>query len=295
MTLKTVLALHPAHREDIGDLVTRAPMQGPQSGVSADPFIFLAHHGPQIYPPNNRGLPFGPHPHRGFETVTFILDGELTHSDSFGHVSNIKSGGVQWMTAGAGIEHAELSPDAFKRAGGPLEILQLWVNLPRRLKFAKPRYQGLQRDAIPVIEADGGKARVQLISGEWQGIKGPVDSITGNFMTTVEANAGAKLSFGGLEGRSIFFYLVSGAAHVNGRDVSEHHLAQFSHSGDEVVIEATSDARILFGHGDPIREPIVAHGPFVMNTVDEIRQAITDYQSGKFGFVRDGRFAGPTS
>ncbi|HEV7694527.1 MAG TPA: pirin family protein [Hyphomonadaceae bacterium] len=285
MTLKNVLAVHPSRREDIGDLVTRASMQGPQSGVQVDPFIFLAHHGPQVYPPNNRGLPFGPHPHRGFETVTFILEGELTHSDSGGHVSTIGAGGVQWMTAGSGLVHAELSPDTFRRNGGPLEILQLWVNLPARLKFTSPRYQGLQGAQIPKVETSGGKASLALIAGQWNGATGPVESITGNFMSVIDAKAGASLSFDGLEGRSIFLYVVSGAVRVNGRDAAEHTLVQLSRSGDQLALEATSGVRLLFGHGQPIHEPVVAHGPFVMNTVEEIRQAIVDYQAGKFGFV----------
>ena len=115
---RSVLRQHPAHRDDIGDLVTRRPVPGP--GIEQiDPFLFLNHHGPQTYPPNNRGLPFGPHPHRGFETVTFILEGELAHNDSGGGESIIRAGGVQWMTAGSGLIHAELSPESFKRAGGP--------------------------------------------------------------------------------------------------------------------------------------------------------------------------------
>jgi quercetin 2,3-dioxygenase len=284
MTLKNVVGLHPSHRDDIADLVTRRPVPGPKVG-QVDPFLFLNHHGPQIYPPNNRGLPFGPHPHRGFETVTFILEGELMHRDSGGHESVIRAGGVQWMTAGSGLVHAELSPEAFKRAGGPLEILQLWVNLPSRLKMTRPRYQGLQANEIPVIEATDGKARIALISGSWQGVTGPVESITGNFMTTIDAKSGAKLEFDGLKGRNVFLYLVSGSLRVNGRDVAQHHLVELSLAGDQLVLEATSDARLVFGHGQPIDEPVVAHGPFVMNTVDEIRQAIVDYQAGKFGGV----------
>ncbi|HSO06022.1 MAG TPA: pirin family protein, partial [Pelomicrobium sp.] len=155
MTARTLRRLHPAHRDDIGDLVTRRPLPGPGL-AQIDPFLFLNHHGPQTYAPGNVGLPFGPHPHRGFETVTFILAGELAHRDSAGHESVIAAGGTQWMTAGRGIVHAELSPETFKRRGGALEILQLWVNLPARLKFTAPRYVGLQRDAIPAVaSADG--------------------------------------------------------------------------------------------------------------------------------------------
>ena len=284
MRQKSILALHASHRDDIADLVTRRPVPGPRV-QQVDPFLFLNHHGPQVYPRNNRGLPFGPHPHRGFETVTFILEGELMHRDSAGYESVIRAGGVQWMTAGSGLVHAELSPEDFKRDGGPLEILQLWVNLPARLKFTPPRYQGLQADAIPQIELAGGLARMAVIAGEWGGVTGPVDSITGNFMSTIEAQPNARIDVGGLSTRNVFLYVVSGQARVNGRDVAQHTLVELDLAGDRLEIEVQTATRLLFGHGAPINEPVIAHGPFVMNTVDEIRQAIVDYQSGKFGFV----------
>ncbi len=284
MTLKAIRALHASHRDDIGDLVTRRPVPGPRV-QQVDPFLFLNHHGPQVYPRNNRGLPFGPHPHRGFETVTFILEGELMHRDSAGYESVIRAGGVQWMTAGSGLVHAELSPEDFKRNGGPLEILQLWVNLPARLKFVAPRYQGLQADAIPQLEIADDLARMALIAGEWDGAKGPVESITGNFMSTIEASPGGRIDVGGLAARNVFLYVVSGQVRVNGREVAQHTLVELDLAGDRIEIEAQTPARFLFGHGAPINEPVIAHGPFVMNTVDEIRQAIVDYQAGKFGFV----------
>jgi len=284
MAHKTVLGIHSSHRDDIADLVTRRPLPGPRV-QQVDPFLFLNHHGPQVYPPNNRGLPFGPHPHRGFETVTFILEGELMHRDSGGHESIIRAGGVQWMTAGAGLVHAELSPDAFRRAGGSLQILQLWVNLPARLKMTTPNYQGMQANQIPSIEVSDGKASVHLISGAWNDRAGPIQSITGNFMTTIDARPGAKLEFDRLERRNVFLYVVSGDVRINGLDVPQHNLVELDLDGGELTIEAVTAARLLFGHGDPINEPVVAHGPFVMTTVDEIRQAIVDYQAGKFGAV----------
>ena len=284
MTQKTIVGLHPSHRDDIADLVTRRPVPGPKVS-QIDPFLFLNHHGPQVYPPNNRGLPFGPHPHRGFETVTFILEGELMHRDSGGHESVIRAGGVQWMTAGSGLVHAELSPDGFKRAGGPLEILQLWVNLPSRLKMTRPRYQGLQGDAFPVVDAAGGKARVSVVSGAWGGAAGPIESITGNFMSVITASAGAQLAFDNLAGRNVFLYVVSGRIRNNGVEVGEHHLVELDTAGDTLAMEAASDARLLFGHGDPINEPVASYGPFVMNTPDEIRAAIADYQAGRKGEV----------
>lgn len=276
---RAVLSVHPAHRDDIGDLVTRRPVPGP--GVeNVGAFLFLNHHGPQTYPPNNRGLPFGPHPHRGFETVTFILEGELAHTDSAGHESVIRAGGVQWMTAGRGIVHAEVSPEAFRREGGRLEILQLWVNLPARLKMTAPLYVGVQADGIPAITAEG--TTVHLVSGEWQRRKGVIESLTGVFLSWVEAQPGARVTFDRLSGRDVFLYAVRGGIEVAGRQVPQFHLARLS-EGDSVTITATEPALFLFGHADPIPEAVVAHGPFVMNSMEEIRQAFADYQAGKFG------------
>jgi len=279
MTSRTVTRLHPAIRDDIGDLVTHRPLPGPQIG-NVGAFLFLNHHGPQLYPPDNRGLPFGPHPHRGFETVTFILEGELAHTDSAGHESVIREGGVQWMTAGSGIVHAEVSPADFRRHGGPMEILQLWVNLPARLKMTSPRYVGLQAEAIPVIEAD--HARIHLVAGEHGGQRGPVDSISGVFMAWIEARPGAELVFKGLRGRDVFLYATRGAIEVAGTRVPQFNLAELGEGGT-VTIAAHEPALFLFGHADPIDEPIAAHGPFVMNSIEEIRQAYVDYQAGKFG------------
>lgn len=282
MSLKTVLAVHPAHRDDIGDLVTRRPLPGPRV-PQVSPFLFLNHHGPQTYRPGNNGLPFGPHPHRGFETVTFMLEGSLMHRDSAGFESVIGAGGVQWMTAGSGLVHAELSPAEFKRDGGPMEILQLWVNLPAKLKMSPPRYQGVQADRVPAVSVPGGV--VNVVAGDFGGARGPVESLTGVFMTTVKLNAGAELAFDGTEGRNVFLYLVRGSARVNGQAVAQHHLVQLSVNGDGVEIKADADSVLLFGHGQPINEPVASYGPFVMNTEQEIRDAIRDYQSGKMGHL----------
>ncbi|WP_137862890.1 MULTISPECIES: pirin family protein [unclassified Sphingomonas] len=277
--MRTVKRVHPAFRDDIGDLITRRPVPGPAIGhVGA--FLFLNHHGPQTYPPDNRGLPFGPHPHRGFETVTFILAGELAHTDSAGHASVIRAGGIQWMTAGSGIVHAEVSPSGFKRAGGPMEILQLWVNLPARLKMTAPRYIGAQAEAIPAIAAGG--ATVHLVAGRFGGAEGVVASLTGVFLTWVEIATGGSVTFDRLEGRDVFLYGVRGAFHVEETRVEHFHLAELT-PGDAVTITASEPALLLFGHAAPIDEPIVAHGPFVMNSEAEIRQAFADYQAGRFG------------
>lgn len=280
-TVRRVIAQHPAKRDDIGDLVTRRPLPGP--GVDQlDPFLFLNHHGPQTYPANNQGLPFGPHPHRGFETVTFILEGSLAHADSAKHQSVINAGGVQWMTAGSGIVHAEISPPEFLREGGPLEILQLWINLPASLKMSEPRYVGLQQGSIPAIALPGG-GELNLIAGEWQGSAGPIETLTGVFMSTLRLPAGSREQLSVASGRQVFLYVVEGNVEVGGEPVQPHHLIEVDRDGGGVVIEASSDARLLFGHGEVINEPVYSHGPFVMNTREEIVEAVEDYQNGKFG------------
>ena len=280
-SLRRVIAQHPARRDDIGDLVTWRPLPGPQL-EQLDPFLFLNHHGPQVYPANNRGLPFGPHHHRGFETVTFILDGSLAHADSADHQSVIHAGGVQWMTASSGIVHAEVSPPDFLRDGGPLEILQLWINLPARLKMSEPRYVGLQQESIPIIALPGG-GKLNLIAGEWQGSIGPIETLTGVFMSTLRLPSGTHQRLPVAPGRQVLLYVVDGDVTVGGEPAKPHHLIEVDRDGDGVKLEVSSDARLLFGHGDVIDEPVVSHGPFVMNTREEIVQAVEDYQNGRFG------------
>lgn len=277
MSARPLLSVHKARREDIGDLVTRRPVPGP--GLEqVDPFLFLNHHGPQTYPPGNHGLPFGPHPHRGFETVTFILQGNLAHRDTGGGESVVEAGGVQWMTAGRGLIHAELSPESFKREGGPLEILQLWVNLPARLKLTEPNYVPVAAEEIPAVEPAPGVV-MRTVSGS-EGAA--VSSLTGVMLAMVELAPGSSATLPAPAGRSVFFYTVGGAARIGPDEVPEHHLAQVG-DGEGVKVSCASGCLILYGHADPIGEPVVAHGPFVMNTREEILQALQDYQSGVFG------------
>ncbi|MEA2344411.1 MAG: quercetin 2,3-dioxygenase [Thermoanaerobaculia bacterium] len=276
MNLRTIRKQYRALRDDIGELHTWRPLPNDEI-EQIDPFLFLNHHGPQVYPPRNRGLPFGPHPHRGFETVTFIVEGSLTHRDTGGHESVIETGGVQWMTAGRGLEHEEVSPPEFLERGGPLEILQLWINLPSRLKFTEPRYVGLQKDEIASF--DNGGVTVNLISGDWSGHRGPIASLTDVHMMTVVLTAGSRIVLPAPRGRNVFFYIVRGKLTIG----EAFHLIDWNDDGDEIEVEAIGDALILFGHAKPYGEPVVAHGPFVMNTREEIVQAIRDYQAGKFG------------
>ena len=281
MANRTLKAIHLAYRDDIRDLATRRPLPGPDL-PDMNPFLFLNHHGPQVYAPNNGGLPFGPHPHRGFETVTFVLEGSLAHSDTGGHESIIDAGGVQWMTAGSGVVHAELSPQSFMERGGKLEILQLWLNLPATLKLTAPRYVGVQEDAIPSIPTQDGTGRIQLVSGEWSGVRGPIRSLTNTFMSVVRLAAGGRVKFAGVAGRQVFMYVVRGSIAIDGGQVAQLNLAELHDDGDVVELEATENSLILFGHAEAIHEPIATRGPFVMNTQDELNQAFADFHAGKF-------------
>jgi redox-sensitive bicupin YhaK (pirin superfamily) len=195
----------------------------------------------------------------------------------------IRAGGVQWMTAGRGLVHAEISPDSFKQHGGPLEILQLWVNLPSRLKMVDPHYVGLQKADIPELREDDGRVTVNLISGAWNGQPAPIQSLIDVHMATLYFQPGGRVEVPVARDRNVFLYIVRGTVAVGGDDALPFHLIELENDADAVTIEASADAVVLFGHALPIGEPMIAHGPFVMNTRDEIRQAMLDYQSGKFG------------
>lgn len=274
--------IYPAVSSPIEDLVTYRAL--PTQYIEyIDPFLFLNHHGPQVYRPNNHGLPFGPHPHRGMETVTFIIDGDIAHKDSSGHESVINAGGVQWMRAGRGLIHAEVSSSAFTRDGGPLEILQLWLNLPARLKMADPFYIGKQKDEIPSLSLDDGKVEAALVFGEWEGQQAAFQSEIPVQLNTIKFKPGGRLNIDIPQGRNIFFYVIKGKIEVNSTTVKALHIATFDQSGGKLEMSSDTDSILLFGHAAPFNEPVVAQGPFVMNTQQEIMQAYQDYREGKFG------------
>jgi redox-sensitive bicupin YhaK (pirin superfamily) len=280
--MRSIKKLHIPEYAPIADLVTYRVLPTRSIGY-LDPFLFLNHHGPQVYKPNNNGLPFGPHPHRGMETVTFVISGDIAHKDSSGHDNVTNAGGVQWMTAGRGLIHAEVSSDEFMENGGPLEILQLWINLPARSKMVEPFYKGLQKDGIAGIILDEGRVTVNLISGDWDGHKAAFESGIGVQLNTIEFKAGGKINIPVPETHNIFFYVINGKLNVNDTDVPKLTLAEFNNDGDELNITAIEDSLLLFGQVQPLNEPVIAQGPFVMNTQEEIHQAYADYQSGKFG------------
>ncbi len=278
--LKEVVNIYDAEYEPIADLATWRAM--PTREVPAlDPFLFLNHHGPQHYGPDNRGLPFGPHPHRGFETLTFVLQGDITHVDSVTGESVIAAGGIQWMPAGSGLVHAEVSSKEFKKNGGMEEVIQLWMNLPAKYKMVKPSYTGLQQADIPQVEFDGGI--VHLISGMLEDKTGPVNSLTDLFTSRIDIRIGGEFTHTVPTGSQILLYVVNGEIVVDGAVVEEHQLVEFAEEGEEISLIANRKSQLIFCYGQPLREPVVSHGPFVMNTDAEIREAIIDYQTGKMG------------
>lgn len=280
--MRTLHKIHKAVYAPIADLSTYIALPV-RSLQQIDPFLFLNHHGHQQYTPNNAGLPFGPHPHRGMETVTFILEGDIMHKDSGGHENVIDAGGVQWMTAGSGLIHAEVSSDKFKEEGGGLEILQLWLNLPSHLKMTSPRYMGLQKTSIPTRTLDNGKVIVNVVSGEWENQQGPFTSLTGVALATLYCKPGGCYTLRVSADESILFYVIRGNLAVNDHEVSFHELVEFNYDGDEINIKARTDVILLLGHAKPLCEAVVAQGPFVMNTEEEIVQAFADYREGRFG------------
>lgn len=283
--MRKVKKIHQAVYSPIDDLITYRAIPT-QSIDYLDPFLFLNHHGPQVYPANNRGLPFGPHPHRGFETLTYVIKGDIAHLDSGGGESVITEGGVQWMTAGSGLIHSEVSSDHFKKNGGEEEVLQLWMNLSSKHKMVKPNYVGLSKDEIPHIAIADGKGFVDLISGNWGEHQGPIDSLSQLTMTSIRLSADARLEIPIPSGNEVFFYVVKGKLVINGTVAEMHQLVQFEKEDGNISIETNTETYILFGYGKPFDEPMIAQGPFVMNTEQEIIEAYQDFRDGKMGSWR---------
>lgn len=278
----TQLVSSSAHR--MGEMRMHQPLPSEQLD-SLDPFLLIHHHGPHDFAPYNQGLPFGPHPHRGFETLTFIYEGEIEHADSQGYSSVINAGGVQWMTAGRGIVHSENIPEKMREHGGKMEIIQLWMNLPAKLKMTPPNYQGLQKEDIPLAISEDGLVATQVISGAFKGVGGAAKSITDLTMLSVSAKANGKESFSVPAEQTALFYVLNGEIKVNGRLAIGHQLIHFGDEGSEINIEAATDTRFILCSGLPYNEPVVSQGPFVMNSTTEIMQAMRDYQMGKMGVM----------
>ena len=248
------------------------------------PFLLLDHAGPAEFTPTTERRGVGQHPHRGFETVTIVYKGELEHRDSTGSGGKIGAGDVQWMTAASGILHEEFHSEGFAKSGGTLEMVQLWVNLPARDKMADPGYQTLLDADIPSIALKNNAGRLRLIAGEFDGQTGPARTFTPIDVWDLRLNGGQALTLDLHEGRNTALVILRGTVQVNGEEsVGEGQLVLFERQGNQITLQASADAVVLLLSGEPIDEPIVGHGPFVMNTEQEIHQAFADFQSGRFG------------
>ncbi len=248
----------------------------------ANPFIVLHHKLPQVIEPGSKGR-IHPHPHRGFAPVTFMLQGEGYHKDNAGHDETIGAGGVQWMFAGKGLLHSEGPTDNILKTGGTQEFIQLWINVPKANKWDDPIYQSANREELPQVLKQP-NVNMRLASGTYDGATGPMQTMTPITMIVGEITAGEEVNFTAQPGWWTLLYVVHGSVLVNTEnEIQEHHLIVFAKEGDEVSIKATETAQVLFLSAEPIDEPVAAKDNFVMNTAEEVEQALQDYKAGKFG------------
>ncbi len=255
-------------------------------GEHVSPFLLLDHAGPAEFAPAQKPRGVGVHPHRGFETVTIVYQGEVEHRDSTGQGGLIGPGDVQWMTAASGILHEEFHSQAFTRSGGTLDMVQLWVNLPAKDKGAAPGYQTLLDKDIPAVALPDGAGTLRVIAGTYQGHAGPARTFTPIDIWDISLKRDGQVSLALPEGRTLGLVVLRGNVLINGADKArEAQFVLFDRSGGEIAIEAETDASVLVLSGEPIDEPVAMHGPFVMNTNAEIRQAMADFQSGRFGKI----------
>jgi redox-sensitive bicupin YhaK (pirin superfamily) len=268
-----------------GGFVVRRPFPT-QAASFIDPFLLIDEMGPVDYAPGKAvGAP--DHPHRGFETVTYILEGEFEHEDSAGHRGSLKSGDVQWMTAGAGVVHSEMPSRALRANGGVVHGFQIWVNLPARLKMTRPRYQELSSSKIPTATTPDGRARVRVVAGEALGVRAAIETQTPIVYQDWSLEPGGDVTLDLGVDQQAMVYVFEGSVGVGneGRDVGDGQLAVLG-SGNAVRLRAGNVAgRLLLLAGVPLREPVARYGPFVMNSEQEILAAIRDYQSGKMGEI----------
>lgn len=251
-----------------------------------DPFLMLDYAGPRYFPPTDHPRGVGEHPHRGFETVTIVYDGVVAHRDSAGHAGVIGPGDVQWMTAASGIVHEEMHEKEWARKGGTLHAIQLWVNLPRVHKMAAPGYQTLGNGEIPVVELDGGAGMARIIAGELRGVRGPAKTFTPVHLYDLRVTSGHRAEVTVPAGYNTAVFMLQGEATVNGsRPVRDAELMRLNKAGERIAVDARTDATLLVLSGEAINEPIARYGPFVMNTQEELIQAVNDYRSGRMGHL----------
>lgn len=247
------------------------------------PFLLMDYAGPARFEATTQRRGVGQHPHRGFETVTIVYDGEVSHHDSTNAGGTIGPGDVQWMTAGSGIIHEEYHGDEYAKRGGPFEMIQLWVNLPAKDKMTKPGYQGITKADIPEVALPDGAGTVRVIAGEYDGQKGPAKTFTPMNVWDVRLNAGTRTKFTLPDGHTTALFVLHGEVKTGDvHTIRPSELAVMQREGNELVLQAQQESVLLLLNGEPLNEPVVGHGPFVMNSWEEIDQAIDDYNQGRF-------------
>jgi redox-sensitive bicupin YhaK (pirin superfamily) len=253
-----------------------------------DPFLLIDEMGPTDVKPNAaKGFP--DHPHRGFETITYMLSGRFEHRDSHGHAGKINPGDVQWMTAGAGLVHSEAPESEFRRTGGHMHGFQIWINLPKKDKMIAPRYQEIPKERIPEAQSNDGRVKVRVIAGESLGKHAVIDTRIPVQYLHFTLQPGASIDQPVPRDANALAYVFEGTATIDGKRVDAHNMAAFARNGDSVHLEAAPDSpvpvQLILLSGVPINEPVARYGPFVMNTKEEIVQAFEDYQSGRMGII----------
>ncbi|MEN9538634.1 MAG: hypothetical protein RLZZ126_869 [Pseudomonadota bacterium] len=296
MDMKAVTRIHSNPRSHwVGDgFPVRSLFDYQGLGRELSPFLLLDYAAPVEFAPTARPRGVGPHPHRGFETVTIVYEGEVAHRDSTGQSGVIGPGDVQWMTAGSGILHEEFHSEAFTRQGGRMHMVQLWVNLPARDKMTAPGYQAILSADIPVVPLPGGAGSVRVIAGQYGAVQGAARTFSPLQVLDVSVQAGQAVELPAPEGWNTALVVLGGSASIpGGQGMQEGDMALWSREGSGLTLHAQTETRALLLAGQPLNETIVGHGPFVMNTMAEIRQAILDFNSGKFGHLTDNHRASP--
>lgn len=284
--MKKVQGIYRAPRQHwVGDgFPVRSLFSYQSHGKQLSPFLLLDYAGPMDFTPTQHRRGVGQHPHRGFETVTIVYDGEVEHRDSTGKGGIIGPGDVQWMTAGGGILHEEFHSDAFAKRGGAFEMVQLWVNLPAKDKMTAPGYQAIRSESIPQVALPDGAGNLRIIAGDYAEKNGPANTFSPLNVWDIRLNQGKSTEFILPDGWNTALIVLRGTVQVNGDAIArDAEMVLLDSTGSNVAIEANSDAVLLLLSGEPIDEPIIGYGPFVMNTQAQIVEAITDFNSGHFG------------
>ncbi|EPS8491498.1 pirin family protein [Yersinia enterocolitica] len=284
--MKKVQGIYRAPRQHwVGDgFPVRSLFSYQSHGKQLSPFLLLDYAGPMDFPPTQQRRGVGQHPHRGFETVTIVYHGEVEHRDSTGKGGVIGPGDVQWMTAGGGILHEEFHSDAFAKRGGAFEMVQLWVNLPAKNKMTAPGYQAIRSETIPQVALPEGAGSLRVIAGDYAGKNGPANTFSPLNVWDIRLNQGKSTEFSLPDGWNTALIVLRGTVQVNGDALArDAEMVVLDSTGSHVTIEANNDAVLLLLSGEPIDEPIIGYGPFVMNSQEQIAEAIADFNSGRFG------------